>query len=94
MDWDHVVRYIGSDGRQHEVLARELTRSQAVRLKCLDCCNGQIAEITRCAVRDCPLYPYRGGPARKIVGLIRNNQPRHLEPEPKCNADEPPAFMF
>ena len=34
---------------------------RAIRLKCLDCCCGQIVEIRECGVRTCALYPYRIG---------------------------------
>lgn len=34
---------------------------QAIRAKCLDCCNGQETEVRRCQERDCPLYPFRAG---------------------------------
>lgn len=33
----------------------------AIRLKCLDCSNGGIAEIRECIITDCPLYEYRFG---------------------------------
>ncbi len=31
----------------------------AIREKCLDCCVQQIAEVHRCQVFDCALWPYR-----------------------------------
>lgn len=34
---------------------------RAIRLKCLDCCCGQIVEIRECMVKTCALYPYRMG---------------------------------
>ncbi|HNR30172.1 MAG TPA: hypothetical protein PKI11_04735 [Candidatus Hydrogenedentes bacterium] len=34
---------------------------KAMRAKCIDCCGGQPAEVTRCAITDCPLWPYRAG---------------------------------
>lgn len=34
---------------------------RAIRLKCLDCCCGQIVEIRECVVTSCALYPYRMG---------------------------------
>lgn len=33
----------------------------AIRAKCLDCCVQQIAEVRRCQVFDCALWPYRMG---------------------------------
>jgi hypothetical protein len=34
---------------------------KAVRAKCLDCCCGNAAEVTKCVDLDCPLWPYRFG---------------------------------
>ena len=38
-----------------------LTPLKAIRQKCLDCCAGQVAEVRRCTVEKCPLFPYRFG---------------------------------
>lgn len=38
-----------------------ITPLKAIRAKCLDCCAGQVAEIRRCTVENCPLFPYRMG---------------------------------
>lgn len=38
-----------------------VTRTKAIRLKCLDCCCGSSYEVSRCVCRDCPLWPYRLG---------------------------------
>ena len=38
-----------------------LTPLSAIRAKCLDCCAGQVAEIRRCGLESCPLFPYRMG---------------------------------
>jgi hypothetical protein len=35
------------------------SRANAIKAKCLDCCCFQRAEITNCAVPNCPLYDYR-----------------------------------
>ena len=37
------------------------TPLHAVRLKCLDCSAGQVAEVRLCTVTKCPLYAYRMG---------------------------------
>ena len=37
------------------------TPLKAIRQKCLDCCAGQVAEIRRCELKNCPLFPYRFG---------------------------------
>mgnify|MGYP001191059478 CR=1 FL=1 len=37
------------------------TPIKAIRKKCLDCTCGQVLEIRKCPVIECPLYPYRMG---------------------------------
>ena len=37
------------------------TRGQAIRLKCLDCCCGNSAEVRKCPATSCPLWRYRMG---------------------------------
>ena len=38
-----------------------LSRSKAIRMKCIDCCCGNMAEVRRCPVTNCPLWRYRMG---------------------------------
>lgn len=38
-----------------------ITRSKAIRLKCLDCCCGQANEVRLCPDKKCPLWNYRLG---------------------------------
>ena len=38
-----------------------VSRSKAIRLKCIDCCCGNMAEVRRCPVASCPLWRYRMG---------------------------------
>ena len=38
-----------------------LTRGQAIRAKCIDCCCGNKKEVKLCPCSDCPLYRYRLG---------------------------------
>jgi hypothetical protein len=33
----------------------------ALRLKCLDCCNGSAREVRLCTAVDCPSWPFRMG---------------------------------
>ena len=40
---------------------KRLSRSQAIRAKCLDCCAGQSKEVKLCHLKDCPLWKYRFG---------------------------------
>lgn len=34
---------------------------RALRLKCLDCCNGSAREVRLCTAVDCPSWPFRMG---------------------------------
>lgn len=38
-----------------------VSRSKAIRLKCLDCCAGQSAEVRKCPAESCPLWRFRMG---------------------------------
>lgn len=38
-----------------------LIRSRAIRVKCIECQNGQRNEVANCEITDCPLWPYRRG---------------------------------
>lgn len=38
-----------------------VSRSKAIRLKCIDCCCGNMAEVRRCPVENCALWRYRMG---------------------------------
>lgn len=38
-----------------------LSRTKAIRMKCLDCCCGQQAEVRKCPATNCPLWRYRMG---------------------------------
>lgn len=42
-----------------------ITRGKAIRLKCLDCCGGNNAEVRRCPVTNCSLWRYRMGNEKK-----------------------------
>lgn len=41
--------------------SERVSRSKAIRLKCLDCCAGQSAEVRKCPAERCPLWRYRMG---------------------------------
>ncbi|WP_238547854.1 hypothetical protein [Meridianimarinicoccus roseus] len=43
---------------------------RALRLKCLDCCNGSAKEVRLCTAVDCPSWPFRMGknPWRRPLG--------------------------
>ena len=42
-------------------MAERVSRSKSIRLKCLDCCCDQAAEVRKCPVIECALWRYRMG---------------------------------
>jgi hypothetical protein len=38
-----------------------ISRGDAIRAKCLDCCGGSPAEVRRCGAVDCALWAFRTG---------------------------------
>ena len=38
-----------------------LSRTRAIRQKCIECCAGNAAEVRRCHITDCTLWPWRLG---------------------------------
>lgn len=36
-----------------------ISKGDAIRAKCLDCCAGSPAEVRRCSMVDCTLWPFR-----------------------------------
>jgi len=48
----------------------DITRSSAIRLKCLDCTGNQQAEVTKCPAYMCPLWPYRSGGHRQELSTV------------------------
>jgi len=60
---------------------KRLTPVKAIRAYCIDCSGGNRAEVKRCELDDCPLFPYRmgrrGDRPRKnvnISGFLRKKQ--------------------
>lgn len=54
-------------------MQERVSRSKAIRLKCLDCCCGQSAEVRRCPATDCPLWRYRMGRELKDETSLKNS---------------------
>jgi hypothetical protein len=46
-----------------------LTPIKAIRVKCLDCSNGQYSEVRECSIKDCHLWLYRMGkrPTKELL---------------------------
>lgn len=55
-----------------------MTRGQAIRAKCLDCCAGQTVEVRLCTASDCPLYRFRMGREALTQGNTHTDTP-HTE---------------
>lgn len=36
-----------------------MTRAEAIRAKCVDCCGFQAGEVAKCTAIECPLWRYR-----------------------------------
>ncbi|MBI1302049.1 MAG: hypothetical protein GC137_10430 [Alphaproteobacteria bacterium] len=55
------------DGKGHLNGHSKKPLLKVMREKCLDCCAQQSSEVRLCAVKSCPLWPYRMGkdPFRK-----------------------------
>ena len=51
-----------------------ITRGKAIRLKCLDFCCGNSAEVRRCTTTNCPLWRYRLGSEKKAAELTKADQ--------------------
>ena len=49
------------------ILPEKISYLKAIRAKCLDCCCGQVKEVTLCEVKECPLCPYRFGYSPRLA---------------------------
>ena len=49
-----------------------LSRTKAIRMKCLDCCADQLAEVRKCPATNCPLWRYRMGRELKDEAFEEN----------------------
>lgn len=65
--------------KKGENMEERITRGKAIRLKCLDCCCGQSAEVRRCASVKCPLWRYRMGAENKSVTSAQANDLEEME---------------
>lgn len=55
-------------------MEKRLTRGQAIRRKCLDCCCDDRTEVKLCAATQCPLYAYRLGKEVKTDSLVAKTE--------------------
>lgn len=42
-------------------MTKRMTPLKSIRLKCLDCCAYQLAEVRLCPTINCPLFNFRSG---------------------------------
>lgn len=56
-----------------------ITRGKAIRLKCLDCCCGNSAEVRRCPATTCPLWPYRKGTEQRSTSTDETTHEERAE---------------
>lgn len=68
-----------------------MTPIKAIRLKCLDCCFGQINEVRLCPAEDCSLWPYRMGHNPKLQGRNKGITPNFAKKATQEGASEPPS---
>lgn len=45
----------------NDAVGKRISRTKAIRLKCLDCCAYQANEVKECTNTKCPLWRYRMG---------------------------------
>ena len=53
-------------------MEERITRSKAIRLKCLDCCGGSKKDVKRCNEVGCPLHPFRLGKYPYRAGITNS----------------------
>ncbi len=70
---DHESRWLYGETERRQ-LSIELTPMKAIRAKCLDCAGGKPAEVTKCHITDCTLYPYRFGTRPHYQGHERKKR--------------------
>ena len=56
---------------------RKIPPTKAIRLHCIGCSGGNMAEVKRCEMDDCPLYNYRMGKNPRTKKA--NGNPRALD---------------
>lgn len=59
-----------------ESCGKRISRSKAIRYKCLDCCNYQGNEVKDCPSKSCPLWRYRMGHEERdeLYDLAKNKE--------------------
>ena len=72
-------------------LDKRISRSKAIRLKCLDCSAQQQSEVKRCPCVDCPLWRYRMGyEERDELYIPKNTSKRGVFLNETCEGEQEP----
>jgi len=53
---------------KESIMDKRLTRSQAIKAKCLDCSGDSAKERRECQITNCALWPWRIGKEQLIPG--------------------------
>ena len=64
---------------------KKLTPQQSHKLRCIDCCGGQEAEVTKCPAVRCPGWMYRTGHYTPIP-VAEWTSKQGCVPTPECPA--------
>lgn len=65
-----------------------VSRSKAIRLKCIDCCGGNMAEVRKCDITTCPLWRYRMGKEENDeLKPKKNNQDQDHVTDDNCKSN-------
>lgn len=48
-----------------------MTPIKSIRMKCLDCCGDQKAEVRLCPAKDCALWHYRMGKRPVVAKVVK-----------------------
>lgn len=63
--------------RDGEVIKVNLSKTKAIKLKCLDCSGFDRSSVKECVIEDCELYPYRLGKNPHTSKQRNNNMKLH-----------------
>ena len=65
MAFNHTFKYL-LNGKEIEE-TKLISASRAIRYNCLDCVGGSQADVRKCGLVKCPLWPFRMGRGRPSV---------------------------
>jgi len=68
MSIEHTFK--GKEGLETKII----TKAKAIRAYCMDCCSWQQAEVSRCTVHTCVLYPFRFGNEKGLERIYTEDE--------------------